>query len=84
MIREDALRDYVRELEKMAEECADEGLLFVLDGRSVTKTLRAVLDNPPEYKPDGDAAKERLAAIRRGGTMSVRAIAMGWTKGGER
>lgn len=75
---DDILQEFVRHLEETAAECADGAAIYLLDGRSVTAALRAIVDRVPRFDLDDGVVRKRIAAALSGAAVDVRAVAIGW------
>ena len=83
MTHAEILRNLVRELEASRETCADNGRVFLLDGRALTALLRAIVNEAPEFRSDREAAVVRGRLLEAGALYSVVTQHVDWTpKGG--
>ena len=80
MNHDDVLRNLVRGMEQASNECVDVGRIYLIDGRSMLATLRAIVDGAPEFKSNQEAGNERGKRIAEGALFSVVMHHMDWKK----
>ena len=80
MTHDDVLRNLVSCMEQTSDECADVGRIYLIDGRSMLATLRAIVDGAPEFKSNREAGEERGKRILEGALFSVVGHHLDWKK----
>lgn len=78
MTHDEVLRDLVRNMEQTSDECADVGRIYLIDGRSMLATLRAIVDGAPDFKSNREAGEERGKRVSEGAPFSVVAHHCEW------
>ena len=81
MTHDEVLRSLVRMMEQASDECADVGRIYLIDGRSMLATLRAIVDGEPEFRSNREAGDERGKRLTEGALYSVVMHHMTWGAG---